>query len=48
MGNNFKKLYTKGDLLGKGNFASVFKCIRKSDGEAFAVKTFKKNNITKD
>ena len=45
MGNNFEKLYTKGDLLGKGQFASVFKCIRKSDGEAFAVKIFNKKNL---
>ncbi len=48
MGNNIGSLYTKDRKLGKGKFASVFKCIRKSDGEAFAVKTFKKNNITHD
>ncbi len=48
MGNDIGTLYIKDKKLGKGKFASVFKCIRKSDGEAFAVKIFKKNNITKD
>ncbi len=48
MGNDIGSLYTRDKKLGKGKFASVFKCIRKSDWEAFAVKTFKKNNITND
>ncbi len=45
MGNNFGKSYNKGKLLGKGNFASVFQCNRKSDGKPFAVKIFTKKNL---
>ncbi len=48
MGNNFEKIYTKDKKLGEGKFASVFKCIRKSDGESFAVKIFNKKQITND
>ena len=49
MDNNIGDLYTKENKLGNGNhFASVFKCIRRSDGEAFAAKIFTKKNITYD
>ncbi len=48
MGNNIGNLYTRDKKLGEGQSAAVFKCIRKSDGETFAVKTFSKKNITSD
>ena len=40
MGNtlNFKDLYTTNVLLGRGGFGEVRRCLRKSDGNFFAVK----------
>ena len=32
-------------VLGSGNFASVKKCVRKSDGEQFAVKIIDKSKV---
>jgi hypothetical protein len=48
MGNNIGDLYTKENKLGSGTYASVFKCIRRSDEESFAVKIFTKKNINHD
>uniref|UniRef100_A0A8C9VCN6 non-specific serine/threonine protein kinase n=1 Tax=Scleropages formosus TaxID=113540 RepID=A0A8C9VCN6_SCLFO len=42
---NLKKLYTKGKLLGKGGYASVYEGIRKSDGLPVAIKFVSKRKV---
>ncbi|KAI9363048.1 calcium/calmodulin-dependent protein kinase I [Zopfochytrium polystomum] len=43
--HTFDSDYTVGKLLGKGTFATVSECTRKSDGLHFAVKMIDKKNI---
>jgi len=38
-------VYVKKEVLGKGNFAVVHRCIRKDDKEEFAMKTISKSNL---
>ncbi len=48
MGNNIGNLYTKDKRLGVSKSESVFECIRKTDGQVFAVKIFNKQNLVND
>ena len=48
MGNDIGNLYTRDKKIGEGRTAAVFKCIRKSDWKAFAVKSFSKKKITSE
>jgi serine/threonine protein kinase len=43
---HFKSAYEKEEILGRGSFATVWKCRRKSDNATYAVKIIKKKNLS--
>ncbi|KAJ1542518.1 hypothetical protein HK405_009926, partial [Cladochytrium tenue] len=43
--DSFAQVYSIGKVLGKGTFATVSECTRRSDGQHFAVKVIDKRNI---
>ena len=41
----FHSIYSVKSIIGRGNFASVFKIINNLDNKLYAVKTFNKNIV---
>ena len=47
-GNNFEAEYELKEIIGKGNYGEVYKTIKKSSDEVFAVKIINKNELLLD